>query len=117
MNNTLTTNDTGNLSDLSAYAVQPTYLRARMEFFASKYEKAFPHWTDFFAAYSRKELPPDNLDYDEWAFFCEQLVYQDTESSPPCDCIEFKEGPESSGPSHWRAKSCSIQQPTSLALN
>ena len=97
---------------MSAYMVETSYHRERMEFFAHKYEAEFKHWSDFFAAYSKKELSRDNLDYDEWAFLCEQMLYEQTESSPPCDCLEFDERPESiSGLRLWSHR---IVQPRSV---
>jgi hypothetical protein len=88
----------------SAHAVEPDYLHTRLESFASKYPE-FSHWSIFFAAYSKKELSRDNLDFHEWAFLCEQILYEETESSPPNGCGDSKVRPEiDSGLSSWRAK-------------
>lgn len=91
-------------SPTSAYAVNPGYFQTRMDFFATRYAATFAHWSAFYAAFTKKELPY-SLDYEEWAFLCEQFLYEQTETSPPCGCIDHKERPESdSGLSNWRAK-------------
>jgi hypothetical protein len=100
-----TTSGTRDDLALSAYAVDAGYLRSRFEFFATKYAEEFNHWSKFYAAYTRKELSYDNLDYEEWAFLCEQMLYEQTESSPPAGCIDSDERPDiDSGLSYWRIR-------------
>jgi hypothetical protein len=102
----------------SGYVVESGYLRSRIELFEEKYRDKFSMgWSEFYIAYSKNELPQDNLDYDEWGFLCEQMLYEQTESSPPNGCVDYKERPETdSGLSYWRADSqCSIQKPISIA--
>ena len=98
MDNTLS------ISARSSYAVEPEYFRTRLSFFEEKYKDQFDKgWSQFFTAYSKNELSPDNLDYDEWGFLCEQMLYELTESSPPNGCADSKERPDiDSGLSYWR---------------
>jgi len=100
-----TTSGTREELALSAYTVDAGYLRSRLEFFATKYVGEFNHWSKFYAAYTRKELPYGNLDYEEWAFLCEQMLYEQTESSPPGNCLDSDERPDTdSGLSYWRTR-------------
>ena len=84
--------------------VESGYLRTRISFFEDAYKSQFSDWSEFFIAYSKHQLPNNNnLDYDEWAFLCGQMLYEQTESSPPNICLDSKEKPESfSGFSFWR---------------
>jgi len=59
--------------------VESGYLRTRISFFEDAYKSQFSDWSEFFIAYSKHQLPNNNnLDYDEWAFLCGQMLYEQT---------------------------------------
>lgn len=74
------TNNFGNTA-LPVGFVQSDYFLARVREFEHKYRQS---WFEFFAAYSHVDTDQDNLDFEEWAFLCEQFFGQ---------LIEMDEGP------------------------
>jgi len=78
MDNTLSIG-TIEVIDQSDYVVESGYLRTRISFFEDAYKSQFSDWSEFFIAYSKHQLPNNNnLDYDEWAFLCGQMLYEQT---------------------------------------
>ena len=102
MNNLIINIAANDAYDLTSRSDEQNYHRERMEFFSSKYAQQFTHWSAFYAAYSKRELSLDNLDFDEWAFLCEQMLYEQTESGPPLESYDLKARPDNSGLCSWR---------------
>jgi hypothetical protein len=81
---------------LAAHEVKREQLFNRVGFFEAKYRDVFPGgWRDFLVAYTLRRTDHDNLDYDEWAFLCEQFEKELTEPwRPPDSCADSQEKPE-----------------------
>ena len=99
---------------LTAHEVAPGYFLERVRFFERKYQTEFQGgWGDFLGAYTQGRTDQANLDFDEWAFFCEHFMRELTESwrRPPVGCSDSLEKPEAnSGFSFIGGIPCSIQK-------
>jgi len=103
---------------LAAHEVKREHFLSRVSFFEGKYRDAFPGgWRDFLVAYTLRRTDHDNLDYDEWAFLCEQFERELTEWRPPDSCADSQEKPEAtSGFSFWGQIHCVINLTRRLTL-
>lgn len=94
MNNfTVNTVETFNLSE---HQVNSDHFKGRVLYFEKKYRDEFEGGSeDFLVSYKNNLTDPGNLDYDEWAFLCEQFMEERGQYwPPPGDFVNHQEKPE-----------------------
>ncbi len=118
MTNYINHGETMEQTYLLAHEVTQRQFLDRVQFFEHKYTDVFPNgWRDFLVAYTVGQTDEENLDYDEWAFLCEQFARELTEPwRPPGSCADSQEKPETtSGFSFGGVTDCLIRRITSSA--